>query len=61
MRGIAILFAGYLMNLWWLCGVGALYLIYLAAKHFLVRGDTNTPQNVCAESRGNILGNRGTG
>lgn len=37
MRGIAIIFAGYLMSLWWLCGIGAAYLIFLAAKHFFAR------------------------
>jgi len=40
LRGIAILFAGYLMSLWWLCGLGAAYLIYLAVKHFFQRHDT---------------------
>ena len=46
MRGIAIIFAGWLMNLWWLCGIGSVYLIYLAGKHFLTKhggGDDETP------------------
>lgn len=37
MRGIAIVFARYLMGVWWLCGVGAIYLIWLAGKHFFAR------------------------
>lgn len=37
MRGIAIVFARYLMGVWWLCGVGAIYLIWLAGKHFVSR------------------------
>lgn len=35
LRGIGILLARYLIHLWWLCGLGALYLIFLAVKHFL--------------------------
>lgn len=41
MRGIAIIFAGYLMSLWWLCGIGALYLLFLAAKHFFKKHETD--------------------
>jgi YkoY family integral membrane protein len=37
MRGVAILFARYLMGVWWLCGVGAIYLIGLAGRHFVTR------------------------
>jgi YkoY family integral membrane protein len=37
MRGIAIFFAQYLMNIWWLCAIGSFYLIWLAGKHFLTR------------------------
>lgn len=35
LRGIGILLARFLIGLWWLCGLGALYLIFLAVKHFL--------------------------
>jgi YkoY family integral membrane protein len=37
-RAIGILAAGFIMKLWWLCGIGALYLVFLAAKHFVLRG-----------------------
>jgi YkoY family integral membrane protein len=36
LRGTAIYFARYLMNLWWMCGVGALYLMGLAIRHFFL-------------------------
>ena len=35
LRGIGILVAGLLIRFWWLCGLGALYLLLLAGKHFL--------------------------
>jgi YkoY family integral membrane protein len=35
LRGIGILLAGFLIKLWWLCGLGAAYLIFLAVKHFM--------------------------
>lgn len=38
LRAIGIALAGYLIRFWWLCGLGALYLIGLALKHFLKRG-----------------------
>jgi YkoY family integral membrane protein len=38
LRAIGIALAGYLIRFWWLCGLGALYLIGLAVKHFLKRG-----------------------
>ena len=34
-RMMGILLAGYLMQLWWLCGLGAGYLFYLMIRHFL--------------------------
>lgn len=37
LRGLGIYLARYIIALWWLCGLGALYLIFLALKHF-VRG-----------------------
>jgi YkoY family integral membrane protein len=39
LRGTAIFFARFLMGVWWLCGVGAIYLMFLAGKHFLTRHD----------------------
>ncbi len=38
LRGIFIMLAGLIMKLWWVCGIGSLYLIFLAGKHFLQRG-----------------------
>ena len=38
LRGIGIALASYIIGLWWLCAVGAAYLVYLAAKHFLAKG-----------------------
>lgn len=38
LRGIGILVARYIINLWWLCGLGALYLVWLCVKHFLHKG-----------------------
>ncbi|WP_395089258.1 tellurium resistance protein TerC [Armatimonas sp.] len=35
LRGVGILLAGFLIKLWWLCGLGAAYLIFLAVKHFM--------------------------
>lgn len=48
LRGTAIFFARHLMRVWWLCGVGAIYLMFLAGKHFLTRheddGDEAKPK-----------------
>ena len=38
LRGIGIAIAGYIIRLWWLCAVGAVYLIWLGVKHFAARG-----------------------
>ena len=35
LRGVGILLAKVLIQLWWLCGLGAAYLIFLAVKHFM--------------------------
>ena len=37
LRGIGIAVAQYIINLWWLCGVGAGYLVWLCAKHFIAK------------------------
>ncbi|MGC4042546.1 MAG: hypothetical protein QM758_01935 [Armatimonas sp.] len=37
LRAVGILLAAILIKLWWLCGLGATYLIFLAVKHFLSR------------------------
>ncbi len=35
LRAVAIFSARYLMGVWWLCGVGACYLLWLAGHHFV--------------------------
>lgn len=37
LRGIGILAAGYVVRLWWLCALGAFYLMILTGKHFIHR------------------------
>jgi YkoY family integral membrane protein len=37
LRGIGIVVARFIINLWWLCGIGAGYLIWLCAKHFIAK------------------------
>jgi YkoY family integral membrane protein len=37
LRAVGILLAAILIKLWWLCAIGAAYLIFLAVKHFLSR------------------------
>jgi YkoY family integral membrane protein len=37
LRAIGILLAAVLIKLWWLCALGAFYLIFLAVKHFVSR------------------------
>ena len=49
LRAVGILLAGILIRLWWLCGLGALYLLGLALRHFLSsrsggEGDGEKPQ-----------------
>ncbi len=36
-RGLGIFFAARLINLWWVCAGGAIYLAYLSAAHFFFR------------------------
>ena len=38
LRGVGILLAKWIIGLWWLCGLGAAYLLFLAAKHFIAKG-----------------------
>lgn len=38
LRGIGIALARIIITLWWLCGLGAGYLLWLCLKHFLHRG-----------------------
>jgi YkoY family integral membrane protein len=39
-RGICILFAAYLVNIWFLKPLGGLYLLYLAVSYFLPKGSS---------------------
>jgi uncharacterized protein (TIGR02611 family) len=39
LRGVAILGAKWLMNIWWLQQAGALYLVYLVIAHFAARSE----------------------
>ena len=38
LRGIGILAAKLIIGLWWLCGMGAAYLLFLTVKHFIAKG-----------------------
>ncbi|MCS7067562.1 MAG: hypothetical protein N2Z75_09740 [Meiothermus sp.] len=38
LRGLALLFAVYLIQFWWIQALGALYLLYIAIRHFSKRG-----------------------
>jgi len=43
-RAIGIALAAYLISLWWVCGIGGAYLLFLAIKHFVAKrhdGDTD--------------------
>jgi YkoY family integral membrane protein len=51
LRGIGILLAGFLIQLWWLCGLGAAYLVFLAAKHFLSRRHDEDDENAIAAGK----------
>ena len=42
LRGIMIALAGIIIKLWWMCALGAAYLIYLAVKHFLSKRHNET-------------------
>lgn len=44
LRGTAIFFARFLMGVWWLCGIGAIYLLFLSGKHFLTRHEHDDPE-----------------
>ncbi len=46
LRGIGILLAGFIISLWWLCGIGAAYLIFLAGKHFASHGQDDSEDGV---------------
>lgn len=37
LRSIGIYFARFIISLWWLCAIGAAYLMFLAVKHFIAQ------------------------
>lgn len=53
-RAIAILAAGWIMSLWWLQTIGALYLIFITVKHFFF-----TPGHEDEEKVGHMADNKG--
>jgi YkoY family integral membrane protein len=42
-RGLAILLARWILDIWWLQGLGALYLAYLAVAHFIRQRTPHSP------------------
>lgn len=50
-RLIAVIFAAYLLQFWWIEVVGGLYLLWLAIKHFVL-GDGDAPGEVATTERG---------
>ncbi len=51
LRGIGILLAGFLIKLWWLCGLGAAYLIFLAVKHFMSKSHDEDDEDALASGK----------
>ncbi|GLV47517.1 membrane protein [Thermus sp. LT1-2-5] len=43
LRGLALLFAALVIKLWWVQVLGALYLLYIALKHFLKPEEAQAP------------------
>lgn len=43
LRGLALLFAAWVIKLWWVQVLGAAYLLYIALKHFLKPEEGNVP------------------
>jgi YkoY family integral membrane protein len=51
LRGVGILLAGFLIKLWWLCGLGAAYLIFLAVKHFISKSHDEDDEDALASGK----------
>lgn len=51
LRAVGILLAGFLIRLWWLCGLGAAYLIFLAVKHFMSKSHDEDDEAALAEGK----------
>ena len=43
LRGLALLFASLVIQLWWAQALGAAYLLYIALKHFMKPEEANAP------------------
>ncbi|WP_038056016.1 TerC family protein [Thermus amyloliquefaciens] len=43
LRGLALLFAAWVIKLWWIQVLGAAYLLYIALKHFLKSEEAHAP------------------
>jgi YkoY family integral membrane protein len=54
LRAIGILLAAYLIQLWWLCALGAAYLVFLALKHFLSRRHDEDDESAIASGKKNL-------
>lgn len=50
-RGLCLLFASWLIGIWWLAGVGGLYLIWLGYGHFTKANDTIEEGSEAKDSR----------
>ena len=45
-RGICLLFAYALIQIWWFKPLGGIYLLFLAARHFLTKKKKETPETI---------------
>lgn len=55
LRGLSLVFAAYIINIWFIKPIGGLYLMYLAFKFFK---DKNKEEGDCAEDDGNNSWNK---
>lgn len=54
LRAVGILLAAILIKLWWLCAIGAAYLVFLALKHFLSRRHDEDDEEGIASGKKNL-------
>ena len=45
-RGLCLLFASYLIQIWWLKPLGGLYLLYLGVSYFVTKATPNTDDDI---------------
>lgn len=48
-RGLCLLFAYMLIQIWWFKPLGGIYLLFLAVKHFLTKKKTDDPETISDE------------